>query len=127
MSPLLPDEALPQMTGLGVNVRATVPGYPTTAADGHRRWILGHDDDKVIIDEDHTHGVFTVTAHDLPAPLAILEEDVHAAAAGVANLIAARLHDARRRQALHLELACLDEDVDEQLAGMVARALGGVA
>lgn len=127
MTPLPSTDPLPLLTGLGVNVRAAVPGYPTTAPDGHRRWILGHDLDQVTIDEDHQHGVFIVTAPDLPAPVTILEEDIRAAAAGVANLIAARVHDARRRYETHVELTCLDDPADELLACMVARALRGVA
>lgn len=123
-----PDSPLPLLTGLGVNVRATIPGYPTTAPDGHRRWILGHDDDQVVIDEDHQHGVFIVHAPDLPGPLSIDEADIARAAAGVANLIQARLHEARQRHRARLELlACLDEPTDELLAVMVARALRGVA
>lgn len=128
MTPLPPTGPLPLLTGLGVNVRATIPGYPTTAPDGHRRWILGHDqDDRIIIDEDHTHGVYIVHAPDLPGPLAIDEDDINRAAFGVANLIQARVHDARRRAARHAELAILDDPVDELLAGMVARALAGAA
>lgn len=118
--PFPPAEPLPLLTGLGVNVRAAVPGYPTTAPDGHRRWILGHDLDQVTIDEDHDHGVFIVTAPDLPGPLAIDEADIRRAAAGVANLIAARLHDARHRH----HPVC-DDPVDEQLATMLAAALTG--
>ena len=83
MSPLTPTDP-PRLTGYGA-ARVQRP-------DGSLVLFLA-DDVRLV---EHRDGRYEVEADDLDQPLPVDRADVVAAAAQVATLVAARLHDARR-------------------------------
>lgn len=82
MSPLTPTDP-PRLAGYGATRVAR--------ADGALVLFLA-DDVRLV---EHRDGTYTIEADDLAAPLPIDRTEVVTAAAQVANLIAAKLHDAR--------------------------------
>jgi hypothetical protein len=117
MTPLRPTDPPPSLEGLGVNVRASLPGHAVTGPDGRPRWLLAED----LVVEETPVGDFLLLDPVLPEPVVVPREDVVAAAAQVANLIVARRADARRA------LAVLDDAIhgtdDEALGATIANTL----
>lgn len=144
MSPLRPTEPLPHLTGLGTHVhldttlnaadpigdyrpiRPTMPGYevPLPRPDGARVWLL---DEEITVAELPDGTGYEITAADLATPVRLDPDEVYRAGHAIANLVKARLHDARQTQAARVELAILDDPVDSIVAGLVYQALRGVA
>jgi hypothetical protein len=117
VSPLRPTGPSPRLEGLGVNVRATLPGYPTAGPDGQPRWLLAED----LVIEETTAGDFLLIDPVLPEPVVVSREDIVAAAAQVANLIVARRSDARR--ALEVLDAAIHGTDQDALRATIANSL----
>lgn len=101
-------ETMP-LTGLGVNVHLAIPGHQVRRPHGGVAW-LAHDG---MVIEDHGDW-FHVIDPDLREPVLVPRTEIAAAAAQVANLIAARRHDAHR--ALRV--------IDDAIHGTEAQPLG---
>lgn len=95
MTPTIdPGTVLPVLHGVGVNVRAAVPGYHVLTADGRFGSLLG---EGIAAYEVQRDGDWVVFADDLPPEgVLIPREEVVAKAAALANYIAATVRDARR-------------------------------
>lgn len=93
------------------------PGHQVSRADGSRAWLAS---DGIVVVENRETKRFEVTVPDLAEVIYIEADEIQRAAAGVPNLIAARVHDARQAQGLHQ--LDYDDPVHEQLAVMLANA-----